>query len=211
AVAGAGPRDHLGPAGGVPGRRAQGRAPRGGLRCPLRRHHQFARRRRRRPLHLQHPDRTGRSDGVHPDPGRAVVRRQPGRAGMMPDPVGSYSFFVTLDPGDAYLPIAQALLVPLIANGAFQEVKGLGADLEVLSYPEGGVNDFVHQLPVRHSWNRLSLRRGVARGPALWDWYYAGLTNSLGARRDGAVFLLNPDGVPSIAWTFTRGIAVKWT
>jgi phage tail-like protein len=130
----------------------------------------------------------------------------------MPDPVGSYNFFVTLDPGDAYLPLAQALLVPLVANGAFQEVKGLGADLEVLPYPEGGVNNFVHQLPVRHSWQRLSLRRGVARGPALWDWYHSGLTGSLGSRRNGAVFLLLPDGVtPAVAWTFEGGIAVKWT
>ena len=129
----------------------------------------------------------------------------------MPDPVGAFNFFVTLDPGDAYLPLTQALLVPLVATGAFQEVKGLGADLEVLAYAEGGVNDYVHQLPVRHSWNRLSLRRGVARGPALWDWYQAGLSGSLGARRDGAVFLLTADGLPAVAWTFTGGIAVKWS
>jgi phage tail-like protein len=129
----------------------------------------------------------------------------------MPDPLGSYNFLVTLDPGDAYLPPAQAQLVPILASGAFQEVKGLGADLEVMPYSEGGINDFIHQLPVRHSWSRLSLRRGIARGPALWDWYYAGLSGSLGARRDGAVFLLSAEGAPAIAWTFSGGIAVKWT
>ena len=40
---------------------------------------------------------------------------------------------------------------PLIAAGQFSEVTGLGADLEVLAHPEGGRNDYVHQLPVRHS------------------------------------------------------------
>jgi phage tail-like protein len=125
-------------------------------------------------------------------------------------PLPAYKFIVTLDPADAYLPPAQAALVSLVALGAFQEVKGLGADLEVTPYAEGGVNDFVHQLPVRHSWNRISLRRGLIRDPGLWFWYMAGLTQSLGARRDGAILLLTPSGVPAIAWIFRAGLAAKW-
>lgn len=127
------------------------------------------------------------------------------------DPLPSFKFLVTLDPADAYLPPAQAALVALVALGAFQEVKGLGADLEVTAHPEGGVNDFVHQLPVRHSWGRISLRRGIARDPGLWDWYAAGLTQSLGARRDGCILLLTPAGIPAVAWTFRAGLAAKWT
>ena len=125
-------------------------------------------------------------------------------------PLPVHRFIVTLDPADAYLPPAQAALVSLFASGAFQEVKGLGADLEVLPYAEGGVNDYVHQLPVRHSWTRLSLRRGVVRDPGLWSWYVAGLTQALGARRDGAILLLTPAGNPAMAWTFRAGLAVKW-
>ena len=126
-------------------------------------------------------------------------------------PLPAFQFFVTLDPADAYLPPLQAQLVPLVAAGAFQEVRGLGADLEVTGYPEGGVNDYVHQLPVRHTWQRISLRRGLVRNASLWDWYVAGLTMSLGARRDGAVFLLTPGGTPAYAWTFRAGLAVKWS
>jgi len=125
-------------------------------------------------------------------------------------PLPAYRFIVTLDPADTYLPSALAALLPLFAGGAFQEVKGLGADLEVLPYAEGGINDFVHQLPVRHSWSRLSLRRGLVRDPGLWTWYQAGLTQSLGARRDGSVILLTPDGKQVMAWNFRGGIAVKW-
>jgi len=127
------------------------------------------------------------------------------------DPLPAYRFLVTLDPADAYLPPQQAALVALVALGAFQEVKGLGADLEVTAYPEGGLNDFVHQLPVRHSWGRIALRRGIARDPGLWDWYAAGLTRSLGARRDGAILLLTPAGIPAVAWSFRAGLAAKWT
>ncbi|HEX5736453.1 MAG TPA: phage tail protein [Blastocatellia bacterium] len=130
---------------------------------------------------------------------------------MIEDPLPSYRFIVTLDPADAYLPPAQAAQVSLVAPAEFQEVRGLGADLEVMPYQEGGVNDFVHQLPVRHSWSRISLKRGVVRDMGLWFWYQAGLTQSLGARRDGAILLLTSSGVPAIAWVFRAGIAVKWT
>jgi len=132
--------------------------------------------------------------------------------GLQPlDPLPRYRFIVTLDPGDAYLPPAQAALLPMVAAGAFQEVTGLGAQLEVVSYAEGGRNDSVHQLPLRHSWNRITLKRGVVRDPGLWSWYQAGLAGSLGARRDGAVVLLGPDGQPGAAWAFHGGLAAKWT
>jgi phage tail-like protein len=127
------------------------------------------------------------------------------------DPLTSYRFIVTLNPGDAYLPARQAIQVLLFALGGFQEAKGLGADLEVTTYAEGGVNDYVHQLPVRHSWTRISLRRGLALGRGLWEWYEAGLTQSLGARRDGAIILLSTEGIPMVAWEFYGGIAAKWS
>jgi len=127
------------------------------------------------------------------------------------DPLPKFRFLVTLDAGDAYLPPAQAQLLPLVAAGAFQEVTGLGAQLEVIAYAEGGRNDSVHQLPLRHSWNRITLKRGVVRDPGLWSWYVTGLADSLGARRDGAVLLLGLDGVPAVAWAFRGGLAAKWT
>jgi phage tail-like protein len=127
------------------------------------------------------------------------------------DPLPKYRFLVTLDPGDAYLPPAQAQLLPMVANGAFQEVTGLGASLDVLAYPEGGRNDSVRQLPVRHSWNHIVLKRGVVRDPGLWSWYVAGLADSLGARRDGAIVLLGPDGTPAMSWAFRAGLAAKWS
>jgi phage tail-like protein len=126
-------------------------------------------------------------------------------------PLPAFRFLVTLDPAIPYLPPAQAALVTSVFGGGFQEVSGLGADLEVLAYPEGGRNDHVHQLPVRHTWSRLSLKRGLVRDPGLWLWYVAGLADSLGARRDGAVILLTPKGTPAFAWIFRAGLAAKWS
>jgi phage tail-like protein len=129
---------------------------------------------------------------------------------QLEDPLPAFNFFVSLDPSDAYLPAQQSALIPVMALGAFAEVKGLGGELEVMSHPEGGVNDFVHQLPVRHTWGRITLRRGVIRDLALWTWYQAGLNGSLGARRDGCIAVCDEAGSPAVVWSFRRGIAAKW-
>jgi phage tail-like protein len=126
-------------------------------------------------------------------------------------PLPGYRFLVTLTPGDAHLPFKQAALLPLVALAGFHQVTGLTGELELLAYPEGGVNDGVHQLPVRHSWGRITLFRGVLRDPGLWYWYQIGLRDSLGARRDGVIIQLTPMGVPAIAYSFRGGLAAKWT
>jgi phage tail-like protein len=126
------------------------------------------------------------------------------------DPMPGHRFLVSLDPSDAYLPFAQSALITLIAAGQFSEVTGLGAQLEVLAHPEGGRNDYVHQLPVRHSYTKIVLSRGVVRDPGLFFWYQAGLTQSIGARRDGAIILLTPKGRPAVGWIFRGGLACAW-
>jgi phage tail-like protein len=129
---------------------------------------------------------------------------------QLEDPLPAFNFFVSLDPGDAHLPARQAALLPTVALGAFAEVRGLGGELEIQAYAEGGVNDFVHQLPVRHTWGRITLRRGVIRDLALWTWYQAGLNGSLGARRDGCIAVCDEAGNPAVVWSFYRALATKW-
>jgi phage tail-like protein len=126
------------------------------------------------------------------------------------DPLQGFRYFVTLDPADMFLPLNQASLLPLIMAAGFQTVTGLQGELEVESYAEGGVNDTVHQLPVRHSWGRITLKRGCVQDGGLFSWYKAGLTGSLGARRSGAIILMTPRGSPAIAWHFKNGLAAKW-
>jgi hypothetical protein len=55
----------------------------------------------------------------------------------MSDEFTAFRFVVTLDPADAYLPASQAALLRGLTGGAFQEVRGLAGDLEVMAYPEG--------------------------------------------------------------------------
>lgn len=129
---------------------------------------------------------------------------------LLLDPLPAFRYFLTLDPADMFLPLNQASLLPLIMAAGFQQVTGLQGELEVEAYPEGGVNDTVHQLPVRHSWGRITLKRGVVQDGGLFSWYKAGLTGSLGARRSGAILLMTPKGQPAIAWEFKNGMCAKW-
>lgn len=129
----------------------------------------------------------------------------------MSDELPIFRFLVTLDPADAYLPARQARQLPEIAAGSFQSASGLSGDLEVMAYPEGGTNDFVHQLPVRHSWGRITLKHGFVNDPVLWQWYQTGLSQSIGARRDGSIVLLDHQGEQAMAWEFRGGIAAKWS
>lgn len=130
---------------------------------------------------------------------------------MTDDVQPAYRFLVTLDPSDAFVPRELLVTALELAPGAFQSCTGLGAELEVTAYLEGGRNDYVHQLPVRHSYGRITLSRGIARDPVLWAWYEAGLHGSLGARRDGAIILQNEQGLPVTIWTFTGGLAARWS
>ncbi len=126
-------------------------------------------------------------------------------------PLGNFRFAVSLDPVEVYVPAGSPNTPPRASLGAFSEVSGLSGELEVLAQPEGGQNAFVHQLPVRHTWGRITLKKGILHDDSLWDWFNHGLNGSLGARRDGSIILHDAAGAPTLAWEFRAGLAAKWT
>jgi phage tail-like protein len=44
----------------------------------------------------------------------------------------------------------------------------------------------------------------------LWQWHYD-FSQGVGTRRDGMIVLQDEQQAPSIVWSFTRGLPVKWT
>ena len=48
---------------------------------------------------------------------------------------------------DPFLSFNFELQVEGLVIGNFSEVSGLGAEIDIEEYREGGVNDFVHKLP----------------------------------------------------------------
>ncbi len=88
----------------------------------------------------------------------AVALAVPGLAGAdrpADRPVHSYHFVLVV--GDATM-------------GAFRGVDGLGAEIEVVEYREGGDPDVVRKLPGRLKYGDLVLKRGFTASAELFDW-----------------------------------------
>jgi phage tail-like protein len=92
--------------------------------------------------------------------------------------------------------------------GRFSECSGIAAEYEVMYYPEGGQNDFVHALRGRLKYPNLVLKRGVTHEAALLKWLFE--VKEWDKRGDLTVSLLGPDAQPVRHWSFAGAFPVKW-
>jgi phage tail-like protein len=100
------------------------------------------------------------------------------------------------------------------SDTSFQEVRGIGAEMQTEEVTEGGENRFVHRLPgtVRHP--QLELKRGIApfNSPVV-TWCRSVLDNgytNLITPSLVTVYLLNEFGAPVRGWSFANAYPVKW-
>lgn len=92
----------------------------------------------------------------------------------------------------------------------FTECNGLSMERDIYSYEEGGVNDYVHQLPNRIKYSRISLKRGVADS-TLWGWFSEGLYDAKVKRQNISILLYNGDQSKVQRWNLVNAYPVKWT
>jgi len=90
------------------------------------------------------------------------------------------------------------------------EVMGLQMETETESYEEGGVNDFVHQLPKRTKYQHITLKRGITDLDEMWKWHQD-VVNGKFRRKNGAVVLMDSKGEEKWRWNFVQAYPVKWT
>jgi phage tail-like protein len=100
-------------------------------------------------------------------------------------------------------------------DASFSEAGGIGPEMEVESYREGGENRFVHSLPKGVKHPKLTLKRGVApKGSQLVKWcrtvLQGGLAKPIHTRNLG-LYLLAADGSPLRGWTFQNAYPTHWT
>jgi phage tail-like protein len=96
---------------------------------------------------------------------------------------------------------------------AFQEVSGIGSQVETEDIMEGGDNTTVYHLPkaVKHS--NLVLKRGVAglnSGLVLWCKSVFDLNLSTLVPQPVLVYLMGESGIPLRSWAFTNAYPVNW-
>ncbi len=97
-----------------------------------------------------------------------------------------------------------------ITVAQFSDVSGLQIETETEQYEEGGVNDFVHQLPKRTKYQRITLKHGLTDIDELWQWYQDTVSGRV-RRKNGAVILMNTSGEDKWRWNFFNAYPVKWT
>jgi phage tail-like protein len=126
------------------------------------------------------------------------------------DPLSGFRFAVSFaDTSGPAGTIASGGVSGTVAG--FSEISGLDSTLEMFDYKEGGRNDYVHKFPTRASFGNLSLKRGVATTPDLWQWYDSVRSGSYGARRSITIAHLDESGNAALIWHITRALPTKYT
>jgi phage tail-like protein len=97
-----------------------------------------------------------------------------------------------------------------IISGGASEVSGLQIETETEPYEEGGVNDFIHQLPKRTKYQPITLKRGITDLDELWNWYQDVVKGKF-QRKNGAIILMDTQGNDKWRWDFVEAYPVKWT
>ena len=100
------------------------------------------------------------------------------------------------------------------SDASFQEVGGIGPEMETQPYREGGENRFMHMLPTGVKQPKLSLKRGLAAYDSqLVQWCRSILEGGLAERittRDLFVYLLDENNAPLRGWSFENAYPSHW-
>jgi phage tail-like protein len=105
------------------------------------------------------------------------------------------------------------------SDTSFQEVRGIGSEIETEDVVEGGENRFVHRLPKGVKHPQLELKRGITTmSSPLITWCRSVLDNSFSSPPGSppigpkavVVQLLDEGGNPVRAWSFENAYPVKW-
>lgn len=97
--------------------------------------------------------------------------------------------------------------------GSFTKCEGLGCEMTVMQREEGGVNDFVHQLPGRMKFSNITLTRPVSKENQAASQNVAKWLASVAAkpkRTTAQIEALDPVGQPLFSWSLNGVIPVKW-
>jgi len=88
-----------------------------------------------------------------------------------------------------------------ISQGGFAECSGLGSNVEVIEYREGGEAATVRKLPGKVSYPDITLKWGVTDSRELYDWHLAAVNGQI-QRKNGSIVLQNDAGQEQIRWNF---------
>ncbi len=92
---------------------------------------------------------------------------------------------------------------------AFTECTLPTIEWEIEEVKEGGVNNYVHQLPGRRKASRLTLKHGLGKS-TLFEWYL-GTLNEKFEKKNITVTLCDAKGRGVVTWIINQAYPIKWT
>lgn len=93
----------------------------------------------------------------------------------------------------------------------FCECSPIMIETETFDYPEGGLNTFVHRLPVRTKYANITLKRGLDHGQDLFRWFMSTLDGNT-QRKNVTISVYGPKGNAAVEeWHLRAAYPVKWT
>ena len=108
-------------------------------------------------------------------------------------PLGSFGFRVSLGGGDLSL---------------FQEVSGLGVQINVTDVPEGGMNFSSQKVLGNAQFNDVTLKRGLI-GPEMFSWINDVVEGRI-QRRSVTIEVLDDQGQVAKTFICANAVPVKW-
>jgi phage tail-like protein len=100
-----------------------------------------------------------------------------------------------------------------IVEATFTECSGLSVETEMMEYAEGGLNEYVHKLPVRAKYSNITLKRGFVGSDVMWAWYLKAIQGRIEPWDVSIVFSQNTGASPGKEigrWNLHQAYPVKW-
>lgn len=93
----------------------------------------------------------------------------------------------------------------------FQEISGIGADVGVEEYREGGENRFAHRLANPVTYANLVMKRGMLMDSQLIAWFQSEVESFQFKTYELNVYLLDHNHDPLEGWNFIQAWPLKWS
>jgi phage tail-like protein len=100
-----------------------------------------------------------------------------------------------------------------VTEAIFREVSGLSVETEIVEYPEGGLNDYVHRLASRTKFSNITLKRGWVQSDELWKWYSKIIAGTIERRAVSIILFTNKGdnkGQEKARWNLDQAYPIKW-
>ena len=110
---------------------------------------------------------------------------------------------------DPYMAYNFAVEIGGVVVAGFSEVSGLSSEINLESYEEGGLNNYVHKFPKHTTYPNLVLSRGLVNIDLFYTWYQATSQGWI-QQLNGTILLLNNQQIPVMWWMFKNAYPVKW-